>query len=466
MKRKLQKRFILSGLVAILIMLFFVDMGFRTFSYNQLKGSLDQMITYIIDHNGTYGMAESETEQETEQEGQASETDGDAQTLSTTEADDGMPKVKTQSMTGDEQNVIAKLIYGIRDFGNSISGNIEFTPESRYRMRYFLVKVESDGEVGDLSLSHIATIDQDAAEELALEHYEHHKKSGILEYGDLNYYYKAVRQEDGSTTVGFLECTMETDSLQAMRRIVILVSMCVVVMFTIILAFISSRAIQPYLENVESQKQFITNAGHELKTPLAIISANTEVIEMMNGESEWTDSIKSQVRRSTGLINSMLALARMNETQKIELTQVDLSGVVNESAGSFGTVVSRQKKKLETQVQDKVTVLGDRNLLTELVNILIDNAAKYCDDGGTIRVILKKKGRSGALLQVSNDYKDGAGQDYRKFFQRFYRADTSHNSKKSGHGIGLSMAQSITEKMKGNIGASWKDGVITFTVNL
>lgn len=172
------------------------------------------------------------------------------------------------------------------------------------------------------------------------------------------------------------------------------------------------------------------------------------------------------MKRSTGLINGMLALARMNETQKVELTDVSLSEIVSESAKSFQTVISQQQKVLECGIEDQIHILGDENLLTELSNILIDNAAKYCDDGGTITVTLKKRGKSGAQLQVSNDYKDGKGQDFRKFFQRFYRADTSHNSNKGGHGIGLSMAQSIAAKMKGTINASWKDGRITFTVNL
>ena len=205
---------------------------------------------------------------------------------------------------------------------------------------------------------------------------------------------------------------------------------------------------------------------HELKTPLAIISANAEAIEMIDGKSEWTDNILAQVRRSTDLINSMLALARMSETQKTELTQVGLTDVVRESVSSFQPVVSQKERKLEAEIADGVFVMGDRNLLMELSNILIDNAVKYCDDDGTIHVTLRKKGKSGAVLSVSNDYQEGAGMDYSRFFRRFYRGDSSHNSGMEGHGIGLSMAKSITEKMGGSIGAAWKDGIITFTVIL
>ena len=459
MEQKLRKRFVLTGFTAILIMLLFVDIGFRSFSYNQLKTSLDRMLTYIIEHKGVSDMTETETEAESGGKPAKDEDPKDEEGQQESAAFD-------QKSSPEDQNPVSRLVDIMREFGDSVSGNVEFTPESRYRMRYFLVSVDGSGQISNFSLSHIAAVKDDAAEELALQHYKLHKKSGLFEYGGQNYYYKIVPEEDGSTTVGFLECTMEVSNLQAMRRIVILVCMCVIVMFTVILTFLAGHAIQPYVENIESQRQFITTAGHELKTPLAIISANTEVIEMMNGPSEWTDSIKAQVKRSTGLINGMLALARMNETQKVELTDVSLSEIVSESAKSFQTVISQQQKVLECGIEDQIHILGDENLLTELSNILIDNAAKYCDDGGTITVTLKKRGKSGAQLQVSNDYKDGKGQDFRKFFQRFYRADTSHNSNKGGHGIGLSMAQSIAAKMKGTINASWKDGRITFTVNL
>ena len=187
---------------------------------------------------------------------------------------------------------------------------------------------------------------------------------------------------------------------------------------------------------------------------------------MIDGKSEWTDNILAQVRRSTDLINSMLALARMSETQKTELTQVGLTDVVRESVTSFQAVVSQKGRKLESEIADGIFVMGDRNLLMELSNILIDNAVKYCDDDGTIHVALRKKGKAGAVLSVANDYQKGAGLDCSRFFRRFYRGDSSHNSGMEGHGIGLSMAKSITEKMGGSIGAAWKDGIITFTVIL
>lgn len=456
MERKLKKRFILTGLLAAAILVIMVDISFRQLSSRQLKRSLDQTISYIIEHNGTSGMAESEKD---ETEAEQSEPEATLGKLS--DGTSAKPSEKS-----DENSLLEKLAVSFREFADSVSGNVQFTPETRYRVRYFLVMLDQDGSVTDASMSHIAAVDQETAEKLALQHYHFHNDRGFLKYGKSSFYFKQMQKDDGITVIGFLECTQEVSNLNDLRRITLLISFLVVLLFTFILAVLSGSAIRPYLENIESQKQFITNAGHELKTPLAIISANAEVIEMMDGKSEWTDSIRDQVKRSTDLINSMLALARMNETQKIELTEVSLSEIAQASAKSFEPVISQQGKNMKTEIAENIMVQGDKNLLMELCNILIDNASKYCDDDGNVYVSLKKRGRSGAVFSVSNDYKDGGGQDFSRFFRRFYRGDTSHNSKKAGHGIGLSMAQSIAEKMQGTIGVSWKDGVITFTVNL
>lgn len=473
MERKLKRQFILTGFLAAAILIIMIDLGFRILSYRQLSRSLDQTITFIIEHNGTAGMIESEEETDGSGAETGDETEGVTDGESTGEAaadpaeeSTGEVTAKPAGDSSDESSLLEKLILNFHDFGESVAGNVQFTPETRYKVRYFLVTIDEEGNVEDTSLSHIAAVGQDAAEDLALRHYHVRKDSGLLTYGDSTFYFKQMEKDDGTTVAGFLECSQEVRSLRNMRRITILINLMVTILFTIILACLSGSAIRPYMENIESQKQFITNASHEMKTPLAIISANTEVIEMMDGKTEWTDSIREQVTRSTSLINSMLALARANETEKIELAEVSLSEAAAASVKSFGPVITQQKKTMDTNIAEDVKVLGDRNLLSELCNILIDNAAKYCDEGGAIHVVLKKKGKSGAILQVSNDYREGGGQDYRRFFRRFYRGDTSHNSRKAGHGIGLSMAQTIVSKMKGNISASWKDGVITFTVTL
>ena len=228
-------------------------------------------------------------------------------------------------------------------------------------------------------------------------------------------------------------------------------------------------AIRPFVRNMENQKRFITNAGHELKTPIAIISANAEAIEMLNGQSQWTDSILKQVRRLSNLIQDLIMLSKMGERSQVDLviTDVNLSETVHAVADSFQQLAIDAEKTLTTAIADGIHVKGDSKCLYELVNILVDNAVKYCDDKGTIDVSLRR-GRlgKGAVVAVTNTYADGANVDYSRFFERFYRGDTSHNSQKAGYGIGLSMAEELTKLMGGKINVSYKAQRITFTVRL
>ena len=237
--------------------------------------------------------------------------------------------------------------------------------------------------------------------------------------------------------------------------------------FFLVLAF-SRRAVEPEIENSRRQDAFITNASHELKTPLAVIRANTEMTELTEGESEWTQSTIKQVDRMNGLIQNLVMITRTREQEnrgKREVT--DISAAVRESVSPFEAMTAQQGKTLETAISDGVTLVTDGSAIRQLTTLLTDNAVKYCDDGGVIRIALEqnKRGR-GALLTVSNSYADGQGVDTSRFFDRFYRQDESHNIDRGGYGIGLSIAESICENCGGSIEAVWRDGVISFICQL
>lgn len=363
--------------------------------------------------------------------------------------------------------------------GAFTSDEFELTPENRYQLRYFSVEFDENGEPLWEKMDHIATVDSEEACAMARKIIRRHAGKnwfGFINRGSYVYAYKSVPvteladtevEAGASTLVVFLDVTREISDFENTRLVSIIIGLGVAVIFIIIVTLISSRVMRPFIENMENQKQFITNAGHELKTPLAIISANTEVLEMLNGENEWTQSTMNQVKRSTALINELISLSKMGEGTEIELSAVDFSAQVKESAESFKSVIEQQGKSLSMNVQDGLTVKAETRLLASLINILIDNAGKYCDDGGEIEVNLAagERGKK-AVFTVSNTFAEGKGVDTKKFFDRFYRGDTSHNSKKQGYGIGLSMASSIVEKFGGWIGAGWKNGVITFTVKL
>ncbi len=426
MIKKLQRKFIMIAGLAVVIIMFCLLAPINLLNRYKVSRELEKTLSYIIEAGG-----ELSATQETE-----IEVNGDTSWVRL-----------LNSFVGE-------------------NGSLNFTPESKYQLRYFLVTLDEEGEVEDVNLSHIASVNEQEALKMTEHARSRHLKKGFLEEESSSYYYLKVKRDDGTSVIGFMECTREINNLSVFYYSSMGFAFLLVVVFLILIAVLSKRIMQPYVDNIESQREFITNAGHELKTPLAIISANTEVIEMINGKSEWTDSIIAQVKRETTLINDMITLSRMSEAEQIVLIDIDISKTLTESAQSFRPVIEQQGKKLVMQIQEGLSVKADQKVLTELCNILIDNASKYCDEHGTVQVALKKKGRSAVMMQVSNDYKDGADTDYSKFFRRFYRGDVSHNSQKSGYGIGLSMAQTITEKLKGKISASWKNGVITFTVVL
>jgi signal transduction histidine kinase len=232
--------------------------------------------------------------------------------------------------------------------------------------------------------------------------------------------------------------------------------------------FFSKRAIRPEIENARRQQQFMTNASHELKTPIAVIRANTEVTEMLSGETEWTRSTISQVDRLEALVGDLMAIIRDQEEASgdSELGEVDVTAVVGKAANSFKSVAQQGGIELSTELAEGVALRGNAATIEQLTCLLMDNAIKYCDAHGTVEVKLAPSllGR-GCTLAISNDYAQGADVDYRRFFERFYREDQSHGNQK-GMGIGLPVAQSICERYHGSIKASWKAGRITFTCQL
>ena len=241
-----------------------------------------------------------------------------------------------------------------------------------------------------------------------------------------------------------------------------------IVLFFLIITFLSSKAIKPFVRNMENQKRFITNASHELKTPVAIISANTEALELVSGKSEWTGNIIKQTKRLTNLINDLVALARVGEIEKenLKLEDVDISQVTETIAGDFRQVAAERGKTLETHIPPCVHVRTEEKLFGQILGILLDNAVKYCDEKGRVQVeVTTEKKEKGFAIIISNDFAEGKDIDYTKFFERFYRHDISHSSQIKGYGVGLSMAADIVQILDGTIDVSWKEGRISFRLD-
>ncbi len=337
-----------------------------------------------------------------------------------------------------------------------------YTEESRNEVRYFSVVVGDSMKYHMESISTIETGDADKLVKMAKEKSE---DSGDLYYNDVCYMYQRTTDSSGDKLYVFIDVTSKMTQVRTNIKLSSFVGLiCMILLFTIFFA-LSKKAISPMLRNIEQQKQFITNAGHELKTPVAIISANTEVLEMIHGKNEWTESIMNQSKRLSQLVNDLIALARMQEGSELVLEKVNASSLASNVVASFKTMVEQEEKEFSSELEENLFVMADQKNLPELYNILLDNANKYCDEKGKVSFSLKQAGKY-VKIMVSNSYQDGEGVDYSRFFDRFYREDQSHNSKKRGFGIGLSMASEIVKMYKGKITVSYQNGMISFLVTL
>ncbi|CEL90933.1 sensor histidine kinase [Streptococcus sanguinis] len=346
--------------------------------------------------------------------------------------------------------------------------NDRITIDTIYQYRYFSVVYKEDKTLYSTNLDHLSNLSKEQALSYANKVIKDSRSSGVFKVGSQFYSYQIT--QDSKTKRYLLVVLDSTNYLESRNDFFWLsIQLCFYsfIFFVLVVSGFSNFAIRPYIKNYENQKRFITNAGHELKTPLAIISANTELQELMTGENEWTESTKDQVKRLSNLINQMVVLARLEEQPDVTLVDVNFSEVVKKVAGNFKSVIEKAGKKYEIKLQEDIHVKATEDELYELVSILIDNACKYCDDDGQIFVTLTKAKRGKrARLTVANSYADGKNVDYSRFFDRFYREDESHNQKQPGYGIGLSMAESLVRIFKGRIWVSYKKGLIGFTVLL
>jgi len=346
--------------------------------------------------------------------------------------------------------------------------NDRITIDTIYQYRYFSVVYKEDKTLYSTNLDHLSNLSKEQALSYANKVIKNSRSSGVFKVGSQFYSYQIT--QDSKTKRYLLVVLDSTNYLESRNDFFWLsIQLCFYsfIFFVLVVSGFSNFAIRPYIKNYENQKRFITNAGHELKTPLAIISANTELQELMTGENEWTESTKDQVKRLSNLINQMVVLARLEEQPDVTLVDVNFSEVVKKVAGNFKSVIEKAGKKYEIKLQEDIHVKATEDELYELVSILIDNACKYCDEDGKIFVTLTKAKRGKrARLTVANSYADGKNVDYSRFFDRFYREDESHNQKQPGYGIGLSMAESLVRIFKGRIWVSYKKGLIGFTVLL
>ena len=342
---------------------------------------------------------------------------------------------------------------------------LENAPEFQYSTRFFAVLFDNSGRVTDVKVSHIHSVDRKGAIDAAIKVLR--GRSAFGTFGEAFYYKKADLSAGGQIVVMIDASTLINMNRSIIHSTVRICAAGLVLTFLAVLA-LSGTIVRPEIENARRQKMFITNASHELKTPLAVIRANTELEELMNGETEWTRSTLRQVDRLNGLIQNLVMIARAQETEDPDMRgDIDASAVIIESVKPYESLALQEKKTLTFDVVPDLHMNADESRIRQLAAILVDNAFKYCDDKGCVQITFSRT-RIGRQLRltVSNSYAAGKDVDYSRFFERFYREDSAHTTdsgNRGGYGIGLSIAESICTQYKGSIRVSWKDGVITFT---
>ena len=341
----------------------------------------------------------------------------------------------------------------------------EMSPEMRFEVRFFTITFDKNGNVTEIDTGKIAAVDTSNARALAESVYAGGKTKGFE--GD----YRFRRSENGDETlIVFYDSGRSLDNARSFLGISAVISLIGLLIVFVLIAVSSKAVIRPVAEAYEKQKRFITDAGHELKTPLAVINADCDVLELedQDGENEWLSDIRKQTEKLTVLTERLIYLAKTEEGSKTELVKIDfpLSDVLSEETDSFKGLARSSGKTIETDIASGITYNGDQKAIAELISILIDNAVKYSPEESTIKVSLKKN-NSKVMLSVSNDTKETMSkEDLAHMFDRFYRTDKSRNSETGGYGIGLSIAKGITESHGGRIYASGSEKEITITAEL
>ena len=266
----------------------------------------------------------------------------------------------------------------------------------------------------------------------------------------------------------FLNCERELSTFRGFLYASVGISLAGTLAVFLLLLLLSGRIVRPIAESYEKQKRFITDAGHELKTPITIIRADADVLQSeLDGENEWITDIRRQTNRLAELTSDLIYLSKMEEENaSLQMQDLSLSELVDETAQSFQALARAKGRSFSSSVAPDLRVNGDEKALAKLVSILLDNAMKYSPEGGNVELKLDQAGRNARLI-VRNSTPPMEKGNAERLFERFTREDRSRNSESGGFGLGLAIAKAVTEAHRGRIRAESEDGAsLTVTAEL
>ena len=348
------------------------------------------------------------------------------------------------------------------NYGQILNGELRpepqvlFNEETPFFTRFFAV-IGEDQQVTDVWMEQIAAVTEDDAETYYQKAVDGGKTSGFVE----NFRYLVTR--DGTTRqVIFLDCSRELQSQLTFVLISVSVAAVAYLAIFLLVYLLSRRAIRPIAQNFEQQKQFITDAGHELKTPLTIISTSADVLDAELPDNEWVSNIRRQAARMSGLITNLIMLSRMNEEgAPLQEDLFVLSEAVWDVAAQYQSMAEARGKELQLHIEDDVAFRGDAAAIQQMLSLLLDNAVQYADPGSVI--VLRLRQERDVMLEISNRCTLPENLDPERLFDRFYRLDPARSQSSGGSGIGLSVARAIAERHGGTLRASVEPGGICMT---
>ncbi len=423
MIRKLRKKFILAAIAAVILVLALLIGAINALNYRGLVKSADETLQLLAANRGSF------------------------------------PRQMLR-----EQDRPAGPDFPLEDgrdaaFGPRPGGSGELAYQSRYLAAWF----GADGALSRLNLDNLASLTEDEAGALAESVYAAGKTAGFA--GE----YRYCRAElEGETLILLLNCERELSTFRSFLYASLGISLGGVLAVFLLLLFFSGRIVRPIAESYEKQKRFITDAGHELKTPLTVIRADAEVLQSeLEEENEWLTDIRRQTDRLASLTADLIYLSRMEEEKpSLTMQALSLSELTEESAQSFQALARAQNKAFRASAAPGLFVTGDEKALAKLVSILLDNAMKYSPAGGTVALTLEQNGKN-ARLTVKNSCAPMEKGNAERLFERFAREDRSRNSGSGGFGLGLAIAKAVVEAHRGTIRAESEDGAsLTVTAEL
>lgn len=326
--------------------------------------------------------------------------------------------------------------------------------------RFFIVRSDSSGNFIEVNTDQISAVDRETAKRFAAKVLKTNAASGQMDG------YKFTVKQTG---LGKLMFFMDTSEQSENFRMVLFVSTAIAALcwttLLVIVILLSGKVIRPVLMGMEKQKQFITNAGHEMKTPLAIIQSNNDTMALIHGENKYNVHIRNQTNRLNVLMSNLLTLAKLDEEIPLQTETTDISQTANELISVYEEAAQAQNLRFHVQIAPDIVIQTNKDSFRQILTILLDNALKYTPDGGAVRFTLARDGKRVRIIS-ENTCTPSLEPDPERLFERFYRGDAARTQKKdaSGYGIGLSAARAICENFGGQLTAEYpSEDSIRFT---